>query len=176
MMKTDWQSDTEQLRRFFSSINHLPALIIDIRGNTGGNSQYWSTNLVWALGGPKMRPETAFFVMRTKLVEDLQRLVGETKQQFALRAGSLKNNIPQEIWGSSFSTPEVSGWTSDYSPAKFSFDGKVYVLTSRASASESFAAYCKASLDPLDKNGFPAGPMPICDTTLRTCLDLIVGE
>jgi C-terminal processing protease CtpA/Prc len=242
MMKTDWQSDTEQLRRFFLSISHLPALIIDIRGNSGGNSQYWSTNLVEALDGPKKSAENTFYVMRTKLVEDLQRPVGETKQQFASRAGLLKGNVPKEIWGSGFSTPEVYGWPGSSSRDSVSFAGKIYILTSRAnvSAAESFAAYCKTSgfatlvgtttggdglslmpglivlpnsgmairftramglnpdftaneefhtkpdvaveqsledlrawLDSLDKNGFPTGPMPSCDTTLRTCLELI---
>ncbi|MGE5578771.1 MAG: S41 family peptidase [Bacillota bacterium] len=146
-MKSDWQSDTARLREFFESIRHLSALIIDIRGNGGGNDAYWRTNLVYALDGPNKEAENTFYAVRTKLVEDLGMPVGETKAQFAARAGKLKDNVPREVWGSDFSTPVVYGWPSGSDRRSVPFDGQIYVLTSRAnfSSAEAFAAYCKAS-------------------------------
>ncbi|MDN5331923.1 MAG: hypothetical protein PWP45_1148 [Tepidanaerobacteraceae bacterium] len=43
---TDPEADRDEILEFFQSIRNYPFLIIDVRGNTGGNSDYWKYNII----------------------------------------------------------------------------------------------------------------------------------
>jgi len=147
--------DPAALRRFFESVKDLPALIIDIRGNPGGNDTYWKRDVVGKLAtgpvectfylawrsGSYVQP---FVQAKAALIPLLSEV---SKTELVAMAGTgLEQNIPPEILTRDFANPLV--YRYQVSPRdSVDYGGKIFLLVDDLSYSgaEAFAAFCKAS-------------------------------
>ena len=132
--------DEPLLRAFYETIDGCNELIIDIRGNGGGSTDYWMNNFYWMLGtDPEMLEAYAAF--RT----------GEYVQYFR-EANYVNVSVAKE--DITLHVPEVL--TDDYDLYNFSwsvqpfldsyeFAGDIKLLIDRNvySSAESFAVFCK---------------------------------
>ncbi|MEX0974866.1 MAG: S41 family peptidase [Bacillota bacterium] len=148
------RTEAPVLRRFFESIRHLPALIIDIRGNGGGLSSYWEQDIVGQLtpgpvdcdfyltwrSGDYVQP----FVQAKMALMPLKVL---SKTALVEKAGSgLAGNIPPEVMTGDFVNPRVL--TVGATPRdSVNYRGRIFLLVDDRSysAAEGFTAFCKAS-------------------------------
>lgn len=146
--------DPQILAGFFESAKDLPAIIIDIRGNSGGNTTYWMNDIVGRLTpepvectyylacrpGDYIRP----FVQAKAQAVSLSQL---TKGELLDRAGErLRPNIPPEVLTYDFADPFALRMVVN-SRDSIRYRGRVFVLADDLSFSgaEGFAAFCKAT-------------------------------
>ena len=139
------ESDMKMIVPFLQKSKNAKALIIDIRGNRGGNSDYWTDRLVPPLLN-KPLSYTCFDVFRGGAFDE-QFLTS----MFGWGYGSLQSAY--NLAGLPHTPPEVAKDFKYYHKAiinvepknSVGFSGKVYVLIDGKvfSASEGFAAFCK---------------------------------
>ncbi|MGE5580847.1 MAG: S41 family peptidase [Bacillota bacterium] len=142
-------NDAAILRDFFASIRDLPAVILDIRSNSGGNDAYWRTNIISQLGlRAKHDARLGWAERRSARAADGS--VGSLdKTWFADLIGPAARSVPPEIWTPEFAQPVTFPALSGPGIGELAigYEGSVFVLTSRQvySSAETFAATCKAS-------------------------------
>ncbi|NNG66306.1 S41 family peptidase, partial [Caldanaerobacter subterraneus] len=130
----DIEEDGKEIYNFFKEIKDYPYLIIDIRGNGGGNIAYWIENIVEPLIYKKITYRTYTVVKNydikyTKTLDKLPKgknYPPELKNDFGYFAEISYTVIPKNYVG---------------------FKGKIYLLTDAGvySAAESFASFAKAT-------------------------------
>lgn len=141
------EQDRESILKFFRENADAPYLLIDIRGNGGGSSRYWSYNLV----GPNLEEEKfAPYLYLTPY--------GERAQDFMkidiLQRSALNENLDELKKFPSFNQQDLApGWywgedSGYYAAPQFEekvFPGKVFLLvdSETASAADAFAYFCK---------------------------------
>ena len=151
-MLSEPKEDMQVLKQFMGAAGALPYLIIDIRGNGGGNDRYWHSLLA------SLTPETVssdiHIAWRSgsfvkKFVDarfghlDLPRV---PKEQVVVSASCRKGRLPPEILTEDYDDP-VSFTLPIVPEESVNYRGRVFLLVDDAvfSSSESFAAFCKGS-------------------------------
>jgi hypothetical protein len=146
--------DTASLHRFFESIPDLPALIIDIRGNPGGQSTYYEKDLIGQLACEQVECSLCLtwrsgnyvqlFVQSKLVYVPLEEL---SKTAFVDKAGpEMARNIPPESLTADFVNPRVMRYVV-YPQNSVAYRGKIFLLVDDLcySGAEGFTAFCKAS-------------------------------
>lgn len=144
-MKADPAVDTARLTEFFTSVRELPAIIIDIRSNSGGTDMYWRTNIMGLLGTYSRSTGKIGYAMRERLAEALGAGSRTDKASFSNLVRASRDNVPPEIWTDDFREPET--FYAFKTGGSVGYHGNVYVLTSRTvfSSAETFAASCRVT-------------------------------
>jgi hypothetical protein len=152
LSRTD--ADTSTLRQFFESIRDLPALIIDMRGNGGGDSTYWVYDIVGQLAS---EPVEWRFCLAWRSDDYVQRfaqaVLGNLPVEEVSKTGltemagpELAGNIPQEILTGDYANPRIVRASLDPLDS-VGYRGRIFVLVDDLtySSAEQFAAFCKSS-------------------------------
>ena len=130
----DIEKDGKEIYGFFIEIKDYPYLIIDIRGNGGGNITYWIKNIVEPLIFRKITYQTYTIVKNYD--------IKYTKTLDKLPKGK---NYPPELQDDFGYFYEISYTVT---PKNYvGFKGKIYLLTDAGvySAAESFASFAKTA-------------------------------
>ncbi|KHO60906.1 peptidase S41 [Thermoanaerobacter sp. YS13] len=134
MSQNDIEEDGKEIYSFFKEIKDYPYLIIDIRGNGGGNIAYWIENIVEPLVYKKITYRTYTVVKNYD--------IKYTKTLDKLPKGK---NYPPELKDDFGYFAEISYTVT---PKNYvGFKGKIYLLTDAGvySAAEGFASFAKAT-------------------------------
>ncbi|MGI1692261.1 S41 family peptidase [Thermoanaerobacter uzonensis] len=130
----DIKEDGKEIYSFFKEIKNYPYLIIDIRGNGGGNVMYWMENIVKPLTDRRISYKTYTVVKNYD--------IKYTKTLDKLPKGK---NYPPELKDDFGYFAEISYTVT---PKNYvGFKGKIYLLTDAGvySAAEGFASFAKAT-------------------------------
>ncbi|MEA1993015.1 MAG: S41 family peptidase [Euryarchaeota archaeon] len=133
------EKDRSRLLEFYNTIEGYKALIIDIRGNGGGDNTYWPNNIVHPLTNKDINAGF-FFAPRQG------RLANKTRQGTKVLLKSYVST-PPEVKTGNFSSIRVTKRSFSKAAAETPFDGDIYLLVDRwvYSASENFASFAKES-------------------------------
>lgn len=137
------KDDMARIEKYLKNRQNYKALIIDIRGNRGGNDSYW-TNLVsvitdkdYKMGGYNL------FRSDSKAVNDYLNLKGEELHNINELPKTVVEKAPPETTKLfdkfTYNEDEITG------DSKYPFKGNIYLLTDSKvfSSAESFAIFCK---------------------------------
>lgn len=134
------QSDKKKILDFYEKIKDYPYLIIDIRGNGGGNDEYWRSNI------------TAPLIQEGKSSSIAMAYKGKYIKPFLRGRGITTDSIEKlpEKFGSKYTASMERFLTTSTKVTpqnSVGFKGKIYLLVDDYvySSSESFAAFCKGS-------------------------------
>ena len=138
--------DRELVYNYLDKINGYPFLIIDIRGNGGGDSRYWTDFLLPKIIDKKYETKNYLFIKSGKLYEKIFR-----QEQF-------DNDVKTFLDNSSFSDDVkkilsnfdgYTTWNMSVEPSEESihFKGKIYLLVDNGvySSAEMLASFCKGT-------------------------------
>ncbi|TYP59952.1 S41 family peptidase [Thermosediminibacter litoriperuensis] len=138
------ESDGDKIREFFEKVKDYPYLIIDIRGNGGGDSDYWMKNIVPPLLSENLNAKFYCVFRGGKYIKPFidYRLNGLLKKIDDLPANK---NYPPEIKKDFTSFVEMNYDISPVNPV--GFKGRIFLLVDDGvySSAESFAAFAKAT-------------------------------
>jgi len=139
-MKYNPQEDYANLMAFYNTIADYDYLIIDVRGNPGGNDYYWLENIAGPLLKEKVK-STIYHAYRTdgEYLECWRKEFGVTDRH---PKDSL-SNLPPEVLTNEY---ELYKLVYNYEPTTtVDFDGEIIVLTDWyvCSSSEAFSVFCK---------------------------------
>lgn len=138
------EEDGKEIRKFYEKVKDYEKLIIDIRGNSGGDDMYWMANVISPLTKKPITVDNYIFTrgdygkpfykarnIKLKSIDDLDESILEQMPK------DIKKNFDY-YWISSRTIPPVD---------PIDFNGKIYLLVDKIvySASEAFAAFCKES-------------------------------
>lgn len=139
-----FDADKATLEDFLNKIEDYPYLIIDIRGNGGGNTAYWSTNLVSRLVQKSILYSEYIVYRDTKYITPFINDRYDTFKSQTTQNLPENKNYPPEIRGFGRFI-EVQDGIIPYNP--YHFKGKIYLLVDGGvySAAESFATFAKTS-------------------------------
>ena len=151
-MLSDPKEDMETLKDFMKTAGTLPALVIDIRGNGGGNDGYcW--NLVSTLSYKPVDLvmhiiwRNSDFARRLADAKGVSKMPGTAKAEVEKLAGeACPPGLPPEILTPAFDEPRTMKYTIEPS-GSVNYAGKIFLLVDDNvfSSAESFAAFCKGS-------------------------------
>ena len=135
------------IKPFLRHINKTKALIIDIRGNGGGDSAYWSNNLVPMLINHDYACSAYDTFRGGSFCEQfLKERLGEGYKELSPISDIIHlKNIPPEI------KTDFKYYTKDHMMAfpkdSINYKGKIYLLVDNGvfSSAEMFAVFCKGS-------------------------------
>lgn len=136
------ESDQQTLATFFQKADNFDELIIDIRGNTGGDDSYWREHIV-----PHLIAEDVEYpvILAFKPSEKILAFKPQYEETTSVHRLELPS-IPHELYDQNFrvynTTLRIEANKREYKHFK-----KKYVLVDRYvySSSESFAYFCKAT-------------------------------
>lgn len=156
------EEDARVLREFFAQLKDVPALVIDIRGNGGGDDRFWMLNIVRPLatkpltktsGGTMRNSEfiRSFADANLEFSKDVEGLSGtgraleHSEVPGALTPEQLKN-LPPEALGPEFG-PLWIGETTISPSGEYPYHGKVFLLVDHNvySSAQGFTEFCKGS-------------------------------
>ena len=133
-------------KSYLEKIKDYPILIIDIRQNGGGNSNYWSEFLMPLIVGRSYSQKTYTFVKEGSLFSKLRRQSGFKKLTNNTMSGL---NFPEETFNMINNFSYFASHTAKVVPHKDSigFKGKIYLLVDKHvySSSEKLASFTKES-------------------------------
>lgn len=135
---TNYQSDKAVLAKFFTEINELSNLIIDLRGNSGGSDLYWKDLIVKPNANEAYLSERYYLFNRKNT----------TRAHIAANVESMEPlESEQNLLLSKF-VDKFSHFTVDqiaFEPSPSPYKGNIWVLVDDDvySASENFAVFCK---------------------------------
>lgn len=149
-----------ELREFYATISDTKALIIDLRGNGGGDSRFWMLNVVSPLIA---RSITWRFTIAVKDGDYIRRFLAANLELHAENVrGSIEvidrsrlesmlteeqmRNLPPEVLGPGFGDLVLTETTIEPT-GDIPYRGKVFLLVDQSvySSAESFAVFCKAT-------------------------------
>lgn len=148
------------LKEFYAKIKDVPSLIIDIRGNGGGDDRFWMLNVVRPLATKPLTMQNGGAVRTGEFVRPflvangdiaVEGVTGKTRildksDLTSTLTSEQVRNLPPEVLGPGFGDPIVAEMTIEPS-GKYPYQGKVFLLVDSTvySSSESFAQFCKAT-------------------------------
>ncbi len=146
------RTEGEALRAFFTSAKNFSHIILDLRGNEGGSTQYWVDNILLPLQrGPLLYDVT--FLMKDGMVNRYFTAGDQllpAKREWLDASGARAANILVEYGvqpelAKDFSFLVQSRYRLDPPAQPSGFRGKIYVLCDEknVSAAEAFIAMCK---------------------------------
>lgn len=131
--------DAESIKEWLFEHQDDKILVLDIRGNGGGNSMYWMTNIVQYLID---EPLTMSDYSLIKYVDEFWQERGASNDLSEIT--DLLNIIMEDIEGMSvYKSNNIIPPAQD----KIEFDGEIYVIINgyTGSAASEFASWCKAT-------------------------------
>ena len=139
-MKYDPLEDYSELMSFYEYIANYDHLIIDIRGNPGGNDYYWLENIAGPLLKERVK-STMYHAYKTdgKYLDCWRREFGVINRH---PKKSLQN-LPPEVLTDEYKLYKL---VNNYKPTTtVDFDGQIILLTDWyvCSSSEAFSVFCK---------------------------------
>ncbi len=137
------KKDLEILHNFYQQIKNYSYLIIDIRGNGGGNTAYWTDYIVPSLIDKELVFET--FVLYRGDEYSKAFIKSRGIKIFEINKLPKNKNYPPETFKE---FKYFSKWEQVFKPKNsIYFKGKIFLLVDGDvySASESFAVFCKAT-------------------------------
>ncbi|MDV3428372.1 MAG: S41 family peptidase [Bacillota bacterium] len=143
------ESDMKIIKPFLKSISSTKALIIDIRGNSGGDSRYWSDNIVPMLINKTLSNKEYIAYRGGKFTEEfLKSRYGTGYEKLQLIENINKENLknlPAEVM-KDFKYYSISV-TKIEPKDSIDYKGKIYLLVDGSvfSSSEAFAAFSKGT-------------------------------
>jgi hypothetical protein len=156
------QGEAQILKEFFAKLKDVPALIIDKRGNGGGDSRFWLLNVVRPLATHPLAEQGGSVVWAGEYIRPFlvandslgAKIEGMTSRSDILDKGNLASvltqeqlrNLPPEVLGPGFEAPRVSE-TTILPSGEHPYGGKVFLLVDPTvfSSSEGFAQFCRAT-------------------------------
>ncbi|MCQ4922914.1 S41 family peptidase [Tissierella carlieri] len=138
------EEDGKEIRKFYEEVKDYNKLIIDIRGNGGGDDLYWMKNVIEPLAKEKMSVGNYIFT-RGNYGKPFYKARGMKQSPISKLDKNILENFSQEI-KIDFDYYHISNRTIQPKDP-IDFDGKIYLLVDKGvySSSESFAAFCKDS-------------------------------
>lgn len=138
------EEDGKEIRKFYEEVKDYNKLIIDIRGNSGGDDLYWMKNVIEPLTKEKISVGNYIFT-RGNYGKPFYKARGMKQSPISKLDKNILENFPQEI-KMDFDYYHISNRTIQ-PKNPIDFDGKIYLLVDKGvySSSESFAAFCKDS-------------------------------
>lgn len=132
------KTDKKALLKFYEQLNNYENLIINIQGNTGGDTRYWQQNIV-----PYISNTTLNYSSYTAFKDNAE---------FYNFAGQLEGmpidsvplyNMPEELYEDDYLFKK-SSWSLHPNKKSIHYRGKIYVLADHNvySSSEAFANFC----------------------------------
>lgn len=141
--KEDIEKDMKIIDDYINTLENHQALIIDIRGNTGGSDSYW-TNIVSKVT-PKYIERKGYLAFKTEsdIMRNYVNKKGIELKPIENLPKEVLNNAPKEVL-SQFSEfhESILGIKSNKTSK---FKGNIYLLVDKSvySSSESFSIFCK---------------------------------
>ena len=135
-------SDIEILQAFFKKARSYNSLIIDIRGNQGGDDTYWMKYIVpYLIGNDIEYPIITAF----KASEKMTQMKPDYKANIPLETLNFKN-LPVELLSGDYKFMKHTNMIQADS-ATPNYKGAIYLLVDRKvySSAESFTYFCKAT-------------------------------
>ncbi|QAA33374.1 S41 family peptidase [Clostridium manihotivorum] len=143
------EPDMKLIKPFLKEISSYKALIIDIRGNGGGDSRYWSDNIVPMLIDKPLTYNSYILLRGGTFIEPFLKCEDDLDYNKCYQISKLKGeglkNTPPETYDK-FKYYIKSSYT--ISPKDYvGFKGKIYLLTDKNvfSSSEALAVFCKST-------------------------------
>lgn len=141
-----FKEEHDRIKGYLEDIVDYPILLIDIRGNGGGNSRYWSEFLIPSIIDKKYSQETYTLLKEGPLFDKYRRQSGVKELTNDLR---LDLDFPEETLMMINDFSYIGSHTERVAPNKDSihFKGKIYLLVDKAvySSSEKLASFAKDS-------------------------------
>ena len=145
------ENDLKTVVEYIKTLKNHKALIIDIRGNRGGNDAFWK-NIVNRLIKENVKTKGyMFFRSENEVIKNYINKRGISLEPIENLPQEIKNKAPKEV------SEKFSGFSSSVEnviePYRISpyesinFEGNIYLLVDEAvfSSAESFAIFCKDS-------------------------------
>ncbi len=140
--------DYVEIKDFLKDVEDYGKLIIDIRGNTGGNNKYWEDLVQLLIDQPLNMKYYTFFKNGHRRGNDTYKVDGVTT--IDLLDEEILKGLPEEI-GEDFTyfknnSIRINPWEGSLDPLdNINFSGKIYLLVDENvfSASEAFASFAK---------------------------------
>lgn len=141
-----FKQESEIIKRYLKKIKDYPILIIDIRGNEGGNSYYWSDFLMPLIVNKSYSQKTYSFIKEGELLSEVishyeyKRYTDEIKSK--LDFPQVTFNMIKDF---SYYLPEITKVVPDKDSVNFK--GEIYLLVDKYvfSSSEMLASFAKES-------------------------------
>ena len=145
----EMDKDEKLLSDYFNKVKNYQALVIDIRGNGGGDSAYWMMNIVEKLASRPYSNTTYLFLKDGEVVnkykEDLKKVHKDPYESIENLDTTKLPNLPQEVKEKfkyyCYHTTTVSPKNS------VGFKGNIYLLVDGVvySSAEAFSVFAKES-------------------------------
>lgn len=138
------EEDMATIKNYIQLLDNHKALIIDIRGNAGGNDMYWHSLLSLITNKPLSTTGYVLFRNNSIVNNYIEKRLLDTKPITSLPK-SILENAPKEAL-KDFNCFSTINNSITPNPAS-KFDGNIYLLVDNNvfSSSESFAIFCKDS-------------------------------
>lgn len=134
------------IKRYLEKIKDYPTLIIDIRGNEGGSSYYWSDFLMPLIVGKTYSQKTFSFIKKGELYNNVRK-----HYEYKEYTSEIKSNLnfPEETFNMIKDFSYCFAEMTKVEPSKDSinFKGEIYLLIDKYvfSSSETLASFAKDS-------------------------------
>lgn len=139
------KKDTEDIYNFFKQIKNFEYLIIDIRGNNGGDNGYWQNNLVAPLINEPISFNNYFLIRGgeySKKFIDAKKIKLHNIKELDRK---IMKNSHQEVFSDFKYYGELNYIVNPRNPVDFK--GKIFLIVDRYvySSAETFSVFCKAT-------------------------------
>ena len=140
------ETEIRSMQEFLTSVCNLPALIIDIRGNPGGQDILWN-KLVRMLISETVQVKVTVAVRDGDYVSPFYRSMIDVVGFVPLDEEDITPDLKAEISNGGFRPPVTEFMTIEPDEASVRYTGKVYLLVDDqvCSSAENFAVFSKAS-------------------------------
>lgn len=145
----DMEGDKEILANYFNRIKDYPVLMIDIRGNGGGDTSYWQNFLVPYLMKEALSVTQYGLYRDGEIDEEILNAQGFTRYRRNKISGKFIESLPELPEEVSENFKYYIHWKTDLKPAEegIKYSGHIYLLVDEEvySASEALAVFAKDS-------------------------------
>lgn len=138
----DITNDMKKINEYIQGRKDYNALVIDIRGNQGGNENYWFTLMSMIL--PSSYSESGYMLFKDNdVINNYIKAKHLPKKPITELPADVLKNAPAEVSSAFkyYDTKEISLSSTN----SINFKGKLFLLTDKSvySSAESFAIFCK---------------------------------
>lgn len=134
--------DMEVILKYIKTLENHEAIIIDIRGNSGGSDEYWTEVISRII--PKVYNTSGYILFRdSDIINDYIKSRGSNIKDIEDLPKEIINNGPDEITNAF--KYFIKNTTSIMPKDSINFEGNIYLLVDNVvySSSESFSIFCK---------------------------------